>query len=139
MPQSPREPAHDDHSEYRAHVIPAASARRSAMVFPIGNIIAMLVPVPLGIFWLGASMAVYTMNRHHPNPRVGEFTQRAAYGLYGVAGFVVVVATFFGTQLYLWLITWAISALIIIPLSVRDLIRIRRTTWQDTISEETPP
>ncbi len=116
--------------------IPAASARRAAMLFPLGNIVAMLVPVPLGIFWLGASMAVYTMNRHHPNPRVGEFTQRAAYALYGVAGLVVVVATFFGTQLYLWLLTWALSALVIIPLSIHDILKIRRTRWTDTPTRE---
>ena len=139
MSPSGEQPAHDEPSTDAAGStpIPAASARRSAMLFPIGNIIAMLIPVPLGIFWLGASMAVYTLNRHHPNPLVGEFTQRSAYRLYGVAGFVVVVATFFGTQLYLWLITWALSALIIIPLSIRDLLRIRRMTWMDTHGEET--
>ena len=116
----------------RAQVISSVSARRAARLFPLGNIIAMLIPVPLGIFWVGASMVVYTMNRHHPNPRVGHYTQQSAYRLYGVAGFVVVVATFFGTDIRLWLATWAISALIVITWSIVDLVRIGKETWHDT-------
>lgn len=120
-----------------ARVISARSARAAARLFNYGNIVAMLVPLPLGILWLGASMIVYAMNRHHPNERVGHYTQQAAYRIYGVAGFVVVVATFFGTDVRLWLITWAVAAAVIIPWSLLDLWRIRCETWHDTELEDT--
>ena len=69
-----------------ARLISARSARSAARLFNYGNIVAMLVPLPLGILWLGASMIVYAMNRHHPNERVGHYTQQAAYRIYAVAG-----------------------------------------------------
>lgn len=113
-------------------VITATSARRAATIFNYGNLVATLIPLPLGIFWLGASMAVYTMNRHHPNPRVGYYTQWAAYRFYGVVGFIVAEATFYSESLIAWLITWAIMALVLIPWTVYDLIRIHREEWHDT-------
>ncbi|MEJ2508109.1 MAG: hypothetical protein P8009_01300 [Gammaproteobacteria bacterium] len=119
-----------------ARVVSARSARFAARVFNYGNIVAMIVPVPLGILWLGASMLVYALNRHNPNPRVGHYTQQAAYRLYGVMGFIIVVATFFGTNVTYWLITWAISALVLIPWSIIDLRRINNEDWQDTLLEE---
>jgi hypothetical protein len=122
----------DANSETTSGLVSAGQARRAAQLFPLGNIIAMLIPVPLGIFWLGASMVLYAMNRHHPNPRVGYYTQQSAYRLYGVAGFVVVVATFFGTDLRLWLATWVLAALIVVPWSIVDLVRIKKETWLDT-------
>ena len=118
-------------------MVSARSSRAAARLFNFGNIVAMLVPLPLGILWLGASMIVYAMNRHHPNERVGHYTQQAAYRIYGVAGFVVVVATFFGTDVRLWLITWALAAAVIIPWSLVDLWRIQRETWHDTELEDT--
>ncbi|MCK7581443.1 MAG: hypothetical protein MZV65_41295 [Chromatiales bacterium] len=51
------------------------------------------MPFPLLIFWFGASMLVYALNRHHPNPKVGHYTQQAAYRFYGVTGFFVAIAT----------------------------------------------
>jgi cobalamin synthase len=112
--------------------ITAKSARKAAGLFNIGNIISMLMPFPLGIFWMGLSMVVYAMNRHHPNEKVGNYTQQAAYRFYGVVGFVVVVAIFFGTEIYYWLVTWALCAAILIPWSIVDLIRIRKDDWQDS-------
>ncbi|MEJ2361803.1 MAG: hypothetical protein P8Z75_10300 [Gammaproteobacteria bacterium] len=116
--------------------IPAASARRAATLFNYGNLLAILIPLPLGILWLGASMAVYTMNRHHPNPRVGYYTQWAAYRFYGLVGFVVAEATFYNEGLLAWLITWAVLAAILIPWTIYDLVRIYREPWQDTIREK---
>lgn len=113
-------------------VITAAQARKTARWFNVGNIISMLIPFPLGIFWFGASMVVYAMNRHHPNPRVGYYTQRAAYQFYSVLGLVVVVATFFGTELVYWMVTWGISAVILIPLSIFNLMKINHEQWLDT-------
>lgn len=117
-------------------LISAASSRRAAALFNYGNLLAIALPLPLGILWLGASMVVYAMNRHHPNPRVGHYTQWAAYRFYGVVGFVVVVATFFGTGLKAWLITWALTAVILIPWTVYDLVHIFREDWRDTYRNE---
>jgi len=116
--------------------ITAASARRAASWFNYGNLVATIIPLPLGILWLGLSMAVYTMNRHHPNPRVGYYTQWAAYRFYGVVGFVVAEATFYNESLKVWLITWAVMALILIPWTIYDLVRIYREQWHDTYRTE---
>jgi len=112
--------------------ISAKSARKSAALFNIGNIVSMLMPFPLGIFWMGLSMVVYAMNRHHPNEKVGYYTQQAAYRFYGIVGFVVVIAIFFGTEIVYWLVTWAICAGILTPWSIVDLIRIRKDDWHDS-------
>jgi hypothetical protein len=118
-------------------MISARSCRFSASVFNIGNIIAVLLP-PLGLLWLAASMVIYALNRHHPNHRVGYYTQQAAYRIYGVTGFVVAAAIFIpGDGFYYYLATWAVMAAVIVPLSIRDLLRIRREHWQATEIELT--
>ena len=116
-------------------VVTSKKAARTARVFSLGNLASMIIPFPLGIFWFGASMVVYAMNRHHPNPRVGYYTQRAAYQFYSVLGLVVVVAVFFGADLFYWLITWGISAAILIPLSIYNVMKINNEQWQDTVIE----
>ena len=90
------------------------------------------------VFWFGASIALYTMLRHHPNPRVGHYTQWAAYRFYGLLGLVVVVATFFGTSITAWLITWAVLAIIMVPWTIYDLVHIYKEDWQDTIFTPEP-
>lgn len=124
----------DSHSP---RILSARAVRRAAALFNYGNLIALVLPLPLGIFWLGASMVVYAMNRHHPDPRVGHYTQWAAYRFYGLVGLVVVVATFFGTGLMAWLVTWGILAAIIVPWTIYDLIKIHREPWRDiTLTDE---
>lgn len=114
-------------------VATARRARSAAAIFNIGNIIAILVPVPLGMLWFGLSMLVYAMNRHHPNPRVGEYTQQAAYRFYGITGFFVAAATFIpGSGWSYYLIAWAAAGFILVPWSIYDLIRISKDTWVDT-------
>lgn len=114
--------------------ISAKSARAAAALFNWGNIVAILIPVPAGLLWLCASMIVYAMNRHHPNERVGYYTQQAAYRFYGITGFVVAVGAFFpGNNHLYYLATWIVAAAIIVPWSVWDLIRIRREVWSDTL------
>lgn len=113
-----------------------SSARTAASLMDYGNIIA-IVFVPLVIFWFGASMLVYAMNRHHPNPKVGHYTQKAAYRFYGVTGFFLAVAIFFpGTSWTPYLVSWALAAVILIPWSILDLIRIYRDEWVDVVIEE---
>ncbi len=111
--------------------ITAQQAKKTARWFSLGNLLSMIIPFPFGIFWFGASMVVYAMNRHHPNARVGYYTQQGAYQFYAVLGLVVVVGTFFGTDFFYWLVTWAISAAILIPLSIYNLMKINKEQWQD--------
>jgi hypothetical protein len=114
------------------HMLPGRRARSAAAVFNYGNIIAIIVPVPLGMLWLGMSMLVYAMNRHHPNEKVGYYTQQAAYRFYGVSGFFVAAATFIpGGGWDYYLIAWAFAGAVLIPWSIADLIRIRNDDWQD--------
>ena len=109
-----------------------SSARLAASLMNYGNLVAILVPFPLLIFWFGASILVYALNRHHPDPRVGRYTQQAAYRFYGVTGFFVVVATFIPGSGWIWhLAAWIVAALILIPWSILDLHRIRREMWID--------
>jgi hypothetical protein len=139
--------------------ISAASSRMVARLFNIGNIIAVLpglvvAPIILlghpertsmiymfilmvvpPILWFGISIIVYIIARHHPNPRVGHYTQRAAYRFYGMFGIVIPVGTFFGTQWQLWIVTGGVVALILIPWSLLDLFRIQREHWQDITIE----
>lgn len=116
----------------QSHIVRAASSRRAAALFSWGNIIALLLPMPLGVLWLGGSMVLYAMNRHHPNPRVGHYTQQAAYRFYGVVGFVVAAAVFIpGNGLQWWLGAWGLCAAVLIPWSLFDLWRIRCEVWQD--------
>jgi hypothetical protein len=113
-----------------------SSARLAASVMNYGNIVAMVF-VPLIIIWFGASMVVYAMNRHHPNPKVGYYTQWAAYRFYGVTGLFVVAATFIpGGGIDYYLVAWALGAAIIIPWSILDLVRIRRDEWVDIPIED---
>ena len=72
------------------------------------------------------------MNRHHPNPRVGYYTQQAAYRFYGVTGFFIVIATFIPGNGWIWhLIAWILALLILVPWSVVDVRRIYRDRWVD--------
>lgn len=135
MPQSPTTPM--TQTAVPTAMLSARRARTAAAAFSIGNIISMLAPIPLGMIWLGLSMVVYAMNRHHPNPKVGDYTQRAAYRFYGITGFFVAAATFIpGDQWWYYLVAWAAAALIIIPWSVADLIKIGKDHWEDTLITE---
>lgn len=139
--------------------ISAASSRMAARLFSLGNIFAMLpglivAPIILlgqpeqtsmifmfilmvvpPILWFGISIIVYIIARHHPNPRVGHYTQWAAYRFYGMFGIVIPVGTFYGTQWQLWIVTGGLVALILIPWSLLDLFRIQREQWQDITIE----
>ncbi|MEE9494547.1 MAG: hypothetical protein V3W04_14355 [Gammaproteobacteria bacterium] len=119
-------------------IITGKQARKSAAMFNIGNIIAILLPIPLGMLWFGVSMLVYALNRHHPNEKVGEYTQQAAYRFYGITGFFVAAATFIPGSNWSWyLIAWLAAGLILIPWSVFDLIKISKDKWVDVPVQET--
>jgi hypothetical protein len=144
-------------------VITGKDARMSARLFNIGNILSMfpgLIVAPFMVFtepgptgmifmfiamvvppilWFGISIVIYIIARYHPNPRVGEFTQQAAYRYYGMIGVIIPVGTFFGTQWQLWIITGGVVGLVLVPWSLWELYRIQKIDWQDieVIAEET--
>ena len=66
----------------------AKDSKKTARFFTYGNLLAITFPA-LFVLWFGASILVYAICRHHPNPRVGFYTQRAAYCYYAVAGALV--------------------------------------------------
>lgn len=87
------------------HLISAASARMSARLFNLGNLIALLpglIVMPIILFsepsrtamiylpilmmvppilWFGVSIMVYIIARHHPNPRVGYYVNGLRTGI----------------------------------------------------------
>lgn len=122
-----------DDAEQESKIVTGASARRAAKWFNYGTLIAMAVPLPLAIFWTGMSMLIYALNRHHPNPKVGHYTQWAAYRFYGVAGAAVAVAVFFPPSMMYYLTIWIIAALILVPWTLYDLYKINHDTWDDIV------
>ncbi len=111
----------------------AAASRSAAKWFNYGTLVAVLIPLPLAIFWTGMSMLIYALNKHHPNPKVGYYTQLAAYRFYGVAGTAVAVAVFFPPKIIFYLVIWAIAAVILVPWTIYDLYRINHDTWIDCV------
>lgn len=118
--------------EHKKH-ISANNQRFSARIFNIASMVASTIP-PLLMIWIAASIFVYASVAHHPNPRVAHYNRAAGYRFYGAAGSMVV----FGQPIYglfgSWhglLAVWAIIALVVIPLGLRDLVRVQREDWQD--------
>ena len=100
----------------------------------IGNVIAALLPLPLGLLWLGLSPFVYIRHQRHPDPKVGNYTRRAAYRLYGIVGVAVAIAALVrAAGPNAWYSAWAVAALILIPWSLWSLARIRRDHWEDIV------
>jgi hypothetical protein len=115
----------------QARTVSGKSARFAAMQMDLGNLISMLLP-PLPLLWFGGSMLIYALHRHHPNPRVGHYTQHAAYRFYGVMGAIIPIGTFFpGRGIESWLIAWGIGLAVIVPWSLWSIVRIRREDWPD--------
>lgn len=115
-------------------VVTAEQAKKSARIFHYGNILAVVIPFPLFILWFGGSMITYAMLRHNPNPRVGHYTQIGAYYYYGLAGLLIPVLTFAPGDFFVkyWAHLWILCAVIMIPLSVHQILKINREQWYDT-------
>lgn len=116
-------------------VVTAVSARKTAKIFYYGNILAVLIPFPVFILWFGAGILVYALLRHNPNPRVGYYTQIATYHYYGLAGGLVPVLTFAPGDFFVnwWGALWIICVVVLVPLSIRQILRINREEWHDTV------
>jgi len=118
-------------------LVSAAQCRRSAQIFIIGSMISVLIP-PLLMVWIAASIFAYAAIAHHPDMRVREYQRWAGYRFYGLVGSLVVVLNFSG-EMKAWVggttnllfTVWALSLLVVVPLGIRDLIRISRENWQD--------
>ena len=122
-------------------LISAAQCRRSAQIFIIGSMISVLLP-PLLMVWIAASIFAYASVAHHPDMRVREYQRWAGYRFYGLVGMLIVVLNFSGAMqawlggvMNLLLTVWAVSLLVVVPLGIRDLIRIHRENWQDMMVE----
>ncbi len=137
-------------------IISSKNARTFARLFNIGNLVSVLpglfvAPILLfadlernstiflfilmivpPILWFGLSIMIYIISRHHPNERVGHYTQQAAYRYYGMVGIVIPVGTFFGTDWSLWILTGGVVALVLVPWSIWELIKIQKEEWQET-------
>lgn len=113
--------------------ITAESAKKSAKYFYYGNIIAVLIPLPLFILWFGGSIMVYAMFRHFPNKRVGYYTQMAAYQFYALAGVLAVTLIFAPGDFFInyWWVVWGVCAAGLIPLALLGLRKINREQWND--------
>lgn len=119
--------------------ISGRSSRFAAMQLDLGNLICMLLP-PLPVLWFGGSILIYALHRHHPDPRVGQYTQHAAYRFYGVMGAIIPIGTFFpGRGLTPWLIAWGIGVAVIVPWSLWAIYRIRRERWPDIVLPQSGP
>jgi len=115
------------------NIVTAEQSKKSAKTFSYGNILAVLIPFPLFIFWFGASMFVYAMYRHHPNSRVGYYTQMGAYYYYGLAGFLSIVMLFAPGDFfykYGWML-WLACIIFLLPMSIREIIKINKEEWHD--------
>lgn len=120
-------------------VVTGRSSRFAAMQMDLGNLVSMLLP-PLPLLWFGGSMLIYALHRHHPNPRVGHYTQRAAYVFYAVMGAIIPIGTFFpGRGITSWLIAWGLGLAVIIPWSLWSIVQIRRESWPDIALPEDSP
>lgn len=122
-------------------LVSAAQSRRSAQIFIIGSMISVLVP-PLLMVWIAASIFAYASVAHHPDMRVREYQRWAGYRFYGLVGMLIVLLNFSGAMkdwlggtMNLLLTVWALSLLVVVPLGIRDLIRISRENWQDMMVE----
>ena len=144
---------HENNGETK--IILAANARKFARFFNIGNLVSLLpgiivAPILLlteleristvfmfiamivpPILWFGLSIMIYIIARHHPNERVGYFTQQAAYRYYGMIGIVIPVGTFFGTDWQLWIMMGGVVGLVLVPWTIWELIKIQKEHWQD--------
>lgn len=109
-------------------VAPLILLTEQEKVSAIFMFIAMIVPP---ILWFGLSIIIYIIARHHPNERVGYYTQQAAYRYYGMIGIVIPVGTFFGTDWQLWILMGGAVALVLVPWTLWELIKTQKENWQD--------
>jgi hypothetical protein len=119
-------------------VLEAGRCRFAAQVFNLATIMAVIIPIPLLMIWIGASMFVYAANAHHPDERVARYTRRAGYRFYGVVGAMVI----FSQPILSWVggykgvfVIWALIAIGLIPAAIWEIFNARREAWRDIVIE----
>lgn len=118
--------------------ITAQSARRSAYLFNWGSIAAVLLPVPFLPLFFGASVFLYTINRNHPEPKVGYYMQRSATRFYVVVGSVIVLGKFIpesSDTLKWYFLLWLLAVIIVLIPALKDIYTIWHDTWVDIDTE----
>ena len=70
--------------------VTGCSLRIAAMPMDLGKRVGMRLP-PLPLLWLGGSMLVLASHRHHPIPRVGEYTQAPADRFCALIGSIILI------------------------------------------------
>jgi hypothetical protein len=132
-----------DSEPLTSHFVSAKEQMRTAQAFNFFSCLAiLLMPLFIPLFiWVAASIFVYAASFSHPNAIVREYVKTAGYRFYSTFA-VLVVMGFFGFllgehigRLNVLLLTWSISFLLVVPLSVRDMIRASKEDWQDMIVE----
>lgn len=121
-------------TDKKSNIVTAKQARGAAKIFNYGTIASVLIPFPLFIFWFGASMFVYSMHRHHPNQRVGHYTQIGAYIYYTLAGVFVPILTFAPKGFFMdyWWLLWGGAILGVVPISIYQIYKAHSEEWHDT-------
>jgi hypothetical protein len=122
-------------------LVSAGQCRMAAQAFTFGSVVSVLIP-PLIMVWIAFSIFIYAANAHHPDPRVRHYNRWSGYRFYGLVGTLVVVLNFSGPlkdwlgggMNLLWAV-WAVSLLVVLPLGIRDLLRIKGEAWQDLVVE----
>ena len=119
-------------------VLGAERCRFAAQMFNIATVFAVIIPIPLLMIWIGASMFVYAANAHHPDQRVAYYTRRAGYRFYGVVGGMVIAAQ----PILSWVggfkgvfVIWGLIALGLIPAAIWEIFKARREAWSDIVIE----
>lgn len=145
--------AEADSSAESTELLSGRSAKHAASVLHLGNLITILLPlfaiyswffseehsfaalivIPILVIWIGASMLLYAIHRHHPNPKVGRYTKRATHWFFAAVGGFVVVGIFFPIDARYYLGAWLLAALAIVPWSIWNLIQIARDEWSDQL------
>mgnify|MGYP001024008604 CR=1 FL=1 len=106
-------------------LIMAGSASGKGMILATA---AAIIPI---VLLFGGSMLLYALTKHPPHPKVGHYTQWAAYRYYAVTGSLIVIGTFFPADVRYYLAFWAFAAGILVPWSIWEIIEIQRDTWAD--------
>jgi len=80
-------------------------------------------------------MFAYAMYRHHPNPRVGWYTQQAAYIFYTLAGLLLplLALTPKDTLMEYWWVIWGVTVFVVVPLAIYQIMKVHSEEWTDVI------
>ncbi|WP_221765021.1 hypothetical protein [Methyloradius palustris] len=112
------------------------SYRKYTIGFNLGCMIAVLVlpVIPILMLWLVASCVLYAFLIGYPNQEISHYTRIAGYRFYGAIGVVAIMASFTqhiyfipATKVPVWMLLWVLSVLAVVPLSIRDILSLKKS------------